>query len=60
MFLRHFAWLCQPQPSQVRSPSVWAGDRDSPQVEHFQAATECVKRKTQKGRERKRDISPQR
>lgn len=35
---------------------MWTGERDSPQVEHFQAAIECVKRKTQKGRERKREI----
>lgn len=60
VFLRRFVWLCQSQPSLVHSPSMWTGERDSPQVEHFQAATECVKRKTQKGRERKRDISPQR
>jgi hypothetical protein len=39
---------------------MWTGEWDSPQVEHFQAATEYVKGKTQKGRERKRDISPQR
>lgn len=55
-FLNHFVWLCQSQPSLVRSPCMWTGERDSPQVEHFQAATEYVKRKTQKGRKKEREI----
>lgn len=52
--LKAFCLALPIQPRLVRSPSMWTGERDSPQVEHFQAATECVKRKTQKGRERKR------
>lgn len=50
--LKAFCLALPIQPSLVHSPSMWTGERDSPQVEHFQAATECIKRKNT---ERKRE-----